>query len=58
MLKIRLMGTAEDIAWFKKIIEENPETKILDSSELFSNKGTSKYFRSYLEIQKSENMNL
>ena len=40
MLKIRLQGTLKDIRWFV--------------SEIFSNKGTNRYFRSYAEVEKTE----
>ena len=46
MLKVRLMGTKNDIAWFQKI-------EVMELSELYSNKGTSKYYRAYAEIEKS-----
>ena len=37
MLKIRLMGTKNDITWFKKIMQRHPD----------------KYYRSYVEVKKS-----
>ena len=38
MLKVRLMGTKNDIKWF---------------SDMFPNKGTKKYYRTYAEVRKS-----
>lgn len=55
MLKIRLMGTKDDITWFKNNLNVNPEIEILDSSDFYTNKGTTKYYRSYVEIQKKDN---
>ena len=54
MIKVRLQGTKEDMEWLEKQLSECPEVKITESSETFSNKGTNKYFRKYLEINKSE----
>ena len=54
MIKVRLQGTKEDMEWLEKQLSECPGIKISQSSETFSNKGTNKYFRKYLEINKSE----
>lgn len=54
MLKIRLQGTVKDIRWFKRLLERHPEIRVLHASEIFSNKGTNKYFRSYAEIDRTE----
>ena len=52
MLKIRFMGTKSDIAWFQKILSSNNKIEVLEISELYSNKGTRKYYRSYAQVQK------
>ncbi|MCI5919338.1 MAG: hypothetical protein MRZ75_08465 [Roseburia sp.] len=52
MIKVRLQGTKEDMEWLEKQLSECPEVKITESSETFSNKGTSKYYRKYLEINR------
>lgn len=54
MIKVRLQGTKEDMEWLEKQLAECPEIRISQISETFSNKGTNKYFRKYLEINKSE----
>ena len=54
MLKIRLQGTVRDIRWFKRLLEKHPEIRVLQMSEIFSNKGTNRYFRSYAEVEKTE----
>ena len=36
MLKIRLMGTKNDITWFKKIMQRNPKVEVLEMSDLYS----------------------
>ena len=53
MLKIRLQGTVRDIRWFKRLLEKHPEIRVLQTSEIFSNKGTNRYFRSYAEIEQN-----
>ena len=45
MLKIRLMGTKGDIEWFQKL-----QVKVLETSDLYTNKGTTRYYRCYMEI--------
>ena len=53
MVKVRLQGTKEDMEWLEKQMEQITNVQITESSELFSNKGTNKYFRKYLEIEKT-----
>ena len=52
MVKVRLQGTKEDMEWLEEQLAQLPNVQITESSELFSNKGTNKYFRKYLEIEK------
>ena len=44
MLKIRLQGTLRDIQWFRRILENHKELDVLEVSDAYANKGTSKYF--------------
>ena len=44
MLKVRLMGTKNDITWFKKIMQRHPKIEVLELSDLYPNKGTDKYY--------------
>lgn len=53
MLKIRLQGTKNDITWFKKIMERNSKINIIEFSDMFPNKGRNKYYRVYVEVNKS-----
>ena len=53
MLKIRLMGTKNDIKWFQKILDRQPKVAVTEFSELYRNKGTNKYYRVYVEVQKA-----
>mgnify|MGYP003301667000 FL=1 len=52
MLKIRLMGTKNDIKWFEKILKRNSKIELLEFSDLYANKGTNKYYRAYAEVKK------
>ncbi|CUX32858.1 hypothetical protein [Clostridium sp. C105KSO13] len=54
MLKIRLQGTINDIKWFRKILERDKRINVLQVSESYTNKGTSKYFRVYAEVEKEQ----
>lgn len=53
MLKVRLMGTKNDIKWFGKILQRNPKIKVTEFSDLYPNKGTKKFYRAYVEVNKS-----
>lgn len=53
MLKIRLMGTKNDIKWFEKILRRNSKVEVADFSELYANKGTNRFYRVYVEVKKS-----
>jgi hypothetical protein len=52
MLKIRLMGTKSDIAWFQKILSSNNKIEVLEVSDFYSNKGTKNYYRAYAQVKK------
>lgn len=54
MLKIRLQGTKKDIRWFRSILEQHRDVKVLQVSDSFSNKGTNNYFRVYAEVEKED----
>ena len=51
MLKSRLQGTLKDIQWFRRILEKHKELDVLEVSDAYANKGTSKYFRVYVEVE-------
>lgn len=53
MLKVRLMGTKNDITWFGKILKNNPKIEVMEFSDLYPNKGTKKFYRAYVEVRKS-----
>lgn len=53
MLKVRIMGTKNDIRWFEKILKRHPKIVVAEFSELYRNKGTDRYYRVYAEVCKS-----
>lgn len=53
MLKVRLMGTKEEIAWFESLLQRNAEMEVEEISDFYANKGTKKHYRVYLELRKS-----
>ena len=53
MLKVRVMGTKNDIVWFQKSLQRHPKIEVMEFSELYTNKGTNKYYRAYAEVKKS-----
>ena len=44
MLKVRLMGTKNDIKWFGKILQRNSKIEVTEFSDLYPNKGTKKFY--------------
>ncbi|MDO4556748.1 MAG: hypothetical protein Q4B70_16670 [Lachnospiraceae bacterium] len=53
MLKIRLMGTKNDIKWFAKILQRHPKVEVKEFSDFYTNKGTKKFYRAYVEVNKT-----
>ena len=54
MLKIRMQGTKKDIRWFQKLLQRSEEIDVMQISEAYANKGTSRYFRVYAEVERTE----
>lgn len=61
MIKLRVQGTKKDIRSFIRILMNSPGIKLGESSEIYSNKGTDRYFRWYADIdfvnEKEDNEN-
>ena len=53
MLKVRLMGTKMILNGLEKILQRNPKIKVTEFSDLYPNKGTKKFYRAYVEVNKS-----
>lgn len=52
MLKVRLMGMEDDIKWFGKILQREPKIEVTEFSDLYPNKGTDRFYRVYIEVEK------
>lgn len=51
MLKIRLMGTIQEIRWFEKFLHKSTNLDVTEFSKPFHNKGTNRYCRVYAEVE-------
>lgn len=49
-----MQGTKEDMKWLEEQLKRRTEVLITESSEAFQNKGTNRYFRRYLEIERKD----
>ena len=54
MLKVRLMGTARDIKWFKKILIRDNRINLLSISDMLPYPNSERYHRMYAEVQKND----
>ena len=52
MLKVRLMGTKNDIAWFQKILQRHPKIEVMELSELYPIKGRANIIELMLKLKK------
>ena len=52
-VKDSIDGNKNDITWLQKIMQRHPKVEVLEMSDLYPNKGTDKYYRSYVEVKKS-----
>ncbi|MBO5468194.1 MAG: hypothetical protein J6A03_00430 [Lachnospiraceae bacterium] len=53
MLKVRLMGTKNDIKWFQRLLQRNPKVEVTEFSDLYEKKGTKRFYRVYAEVRKT-----
>ncbi len=51
MIKVRLMGTQNDISRFERILRKTAEIELTEFSDIYRNKGTNKYYRAYAEVE-------
>ena len=47
MLKIRVIGTKNEIAWFQNLVRNHLQIEVLDMSKLYISKEASDNYRSY-----------
>ena len=50
MIKLRAQGTKNDLKWLRKQMERIEVFHIISCSEIYSNTGTDKYYRMYIDI--------
>lgn len=50
MVKIRLQGTTNELKRMRRIIERSRFLRVISVSEVYANKGTTKYYRQYMDI--------
>ena len=53
MIKLRAQGTKNDLKWLRKQLERIDVFHIISCSEIYSNVGTDKYYRMYVDIGRS-----
>ena len=51
MLKVRVMGTKKDIKWFRDLLRDCSQIKVIEFSDVYPNKGTKTYYRAYIEVE-------
>ena len=47
------MGTKNDIKWFERILQRQSKVAVTEVSEMYQNKGTNRFYRAYVEVQKA-----
>ena len=52
MLKVRAMGSREEIRWFQELLANSQTIELMDFSEIFPCVNTRRYYRSYCQVQK------
>ncbi len=57
IIKVRVMGTEEDINWFKNIFMNIPGIDVFDHSDIFPCIGTHKYLRIYFQVKSNNQVN-
>lgn len=54
MIKLRIMGLPNDLKWFEKLLKRHRKVKVDNISERLPIKGTKRYKRVNMEIDKVE----
>ncbi len=52
MLKLRVMGTKNEIRWFIRLLQRDSRVGLENTSTFFSNKGTDRYKRLYTQVNR------
>lgn len=54
MIKLRIMGTPNDIKWFVKLIHRHKKIKVNSTSDNLPVKGSNRFKRVHMEIDKNQ----
>lgn len=54
MLKVRLMGTKRDMKWFQKALERDRRFHVIRISDPYAIKGSSRFYRMYVEVERND----
>ena len=54
VLKMRLMGTKRDMIWLQKILKRNKMINMVSISDKYTIKGSNRYYRMYVEIDRND----
>ena len=49
------MGTKSDIRWFQNFLQIDSDIEVLELSDIYPNKGTDRYYRSYEKVERKYN---
>ncbi len=52
MIKLRAMGTKNELKWVRKVLERDKRIKVISVSEMYENKGTNRYYRMYADVER------
>ncbi len=51
MIKLRIQGTEEEIKRYKELMKQDERIEILQISDLYKNRGETKYCRIYADVE-------
>ncbi len=54
MVKLRVMGTPNDLKWFVKLIHRHKKIKVNSTSDNLPVKGSKRFKRVHMEIEREE----
>ena len=54
MLKIRVIGTENEIIWFQSLMKSHLQVRVLEISKSYRDKEANYQYRSYIEIEKKD----
>ena len=58
MIELRIMGDEQDIDWFYRVLEKTLDVEVVEVSDFYTNRGTNRYYRIYVEVDKAKEINI